>query len=190
MGRIDGVLNTIDQPLYDSVRLAAAAVSRVTFFAVPQGQPGTAFAAAGNKTLADTNLTNAGILPAPQRFTVKALAFRVGASVTVGDLKLIMDSSVFELTVGSKVFLQCPASYLTAGMGLWASGAGAAVGLDTVLQNGIADPRALRVLDQPIMIDQQQNFSVTLSWPVAAVTIVAATPVQLFMLGTLYRAVQ
>lgn len=184
------ILNTLDQPLYDSVRIPAAATTAVTFFTTPLGQAGTAFAAAGNKTLADTNMTNAGILPAPQRFEVKALAFRVGASTTIGDLRLIMDTGVFNFVVGSKSFLQCPATYIPAAMGLWASGAGAAVGLDTVLANGFPDPRACRVLSEPIMLSQTENFSVTLSWPVAAITLVAATPVQLFLLGTLYRSVQ
>lgn len=188
MARVGAVLNSIDQPLYDSVLIPAAATSSITFFSIPQGAPGSAFLAGANKTLADTNMTNAGVLPAPQRFECRGLQFRVGVGVTVANLRLIVDSGVFNFVVGSKSFLACPALYIPAAAGLFGNGSAAAA--TEFPNNGLADPRASRVLSIPIPIDTQENFSITLSWPVAPITLGAATPVQLFLLGTLYRSVQ
>lgn len=186
--RDDEPYNVIDQPLYDSFRMPAAATSTVSFFQIPKGQPGTAFAAAGNKTLADTNLTNAGLLPSPQRFLIQAIAFVTGISVTLADMRLLLNGAVFELTIGTKPFLQCPLNFIPGGAGVLNSGSAAAA--TEVLNHGFPAPQAIKVLTEPIPIDKMENFGATVSWPVAAITLAVATPVQLFLHGTLYRSIQ
>jgi hypothetical protein len=67
---INGKIELIWQPLYDWQIYPTAGIALLPFFAVPQGggfssQPQ---AAASPKIAADTNLTQAGILPAPQCF--------------------------------------------------------------------------------------------------------------------------
>lgn len=72
--------NTQDEiysPLYDSAVYAAAGQTQLTFFALPIGQGATsAPGAAGTKTEADTNLTNAGLLPKGNRFYCTGLEFQ------------------------------------------------------------------------------------------------------------------
>lgn len=57
------------QPLYDYQAYPAAGAAQFNFFSVPQGQGTTsAPGGAGVKTVLDTNLTNAGMLPLGNRF--------------------------------------------------------------------------------------------------------------------------
>src|SRR5579885_2996367 len=59
---IEGKADVITQPIYDSFSIAAnTAVTKQTLFQVPIGQAA--------KTIANTNMTQAGILPNPQKLT-------------------------------------------------------------------------------------------------------------------------
>ena len=61
---VPGTQDAIYAPLYDSAVYLAAGQLNLSFFAAPIGQGATsAPGAAGTKTEADTNLTNAGLLP-------------------------------------------------------------------------------------------------------------------------------
>lgn len=74
--QIPGTQDAIYAPLYDSLAYAAAGQLQLNFFAVPIGQGATtAPGAAGAKTEADTNLTNAGLLPNGNRFYCTGLEF-------------------------------------------------------------------------------------------------------------------
>lgn len=67
----------IYSPLYDSAAYAAAGQQNLTFFALPIGQGVTsAPGAVGAKTEADTNLTNAGLLPKGNRFYCTGIEFQ------------------------------------------------------------------------------------------------------------------
>ena len=73
---VPGTQDAIYAPLYDSVAYAAAGQLQLTFFALPIGQGTTsAPGATGAKTEADTNLTNAGLLPKGNRFYCTGLEF-------------------------------------------------------------------------------------------------------------------
>lgn len=66
---IPGKQDEIYSPLYDYQSYAAAGQLQLNFFALPIGQGTTsAPGATGAKTEADTNLTNAGLLPKGNRF--------------------------------------------------------------------------------------------------------------------------
>jgi hypothetical protein len=82
------VPNTADAiwyPLYDSVAYAAAGQLNLTFFSVPIGQGTTsAPGATGAKTEADTNLTNAGLLPKGNRFYCMGIEFKFVPGNTPG----------------------------------------------------------------------------------------------------------
>jgi hypothetical protein len=66
---VAGKKDEIYAPLYDSVTYPAAGTTQLTFFALPIGQGTTsAPGATGTKTEADTNLTNASLLPAGNSF--------------------------------------------------------------------------------------------------------------------------
>lgn len=73
---VPGEQDAIYSPLYDSLTYLAAGQQSLTFFAVPIGQGTTsAPGATGPKTEADTNLTNAGLLPKGNRFYCTGLEF-------------------------------------------------------------------------------------------------------------------
>ena len=74
---VPGQSDEIYAPLYDSVVYPAAGTNQLTFFALPVGQGATsAPGAAGTKTEADTNLTNASLLPAGNRFYCTGIEFQ------------------------------------------------------------------------------------------------------------------
>src|SRR6266481_3756473 len=66
---VPGTQDAIYAPLYDSAVYAAAGQLQLNFFSLPIGQGTTsAPGATGAKTEADTNLSNAGLLPKGNRF--------------------------------------------------------------------------------------------------------------------------
>ena len=80
---IPGKRDEIYAPLYDSVTYPAAGSTQLTFFALPIGQGTTsAPSATGTKTEADTNLTNAGLLPAGNSFYCTGIEFHFLPGVT------------------------------------------------------------------------------------------------------------
>jgi hypothetical protein len=73
---VPGMQDAIYAPLYDSATYAATGQQQLTFFALPIGQGTTsAPGATGTKTEADTNLTNAGLLPKGNRFYCTGIEF-------------------------------------------------------------------------------------------------------------------
>ena len=74
---VPNMQDAIYAPLYDSATYLAAGQLSLTFFALPIGQGTTsAPGASGAKTEADTNLTNAGLLPKGNRFYCTGLEFQ------------------------------------------------------------------------------------------------------------------
>src|SRR5208283_5710573 len=98
--------------LFDTLQYVAAGQTQLQFFQVPKGQAG--------KTFAQTNMTIAGSLPAPQSFLIQtielylipgsAIAFQgahpVGGNAFVNDTQLFYTSPAWlELFIGSKAYL-------------------------------------------------------------------------------------
>jgi len=71
-----GAIEAIWQPFYDFQTYPTTGQTQLQFFQVQQG--------AGGKTLADTNMTNQGMFPAPTMFLVTGLqvVFIPGASAS------------------------------------------------------------------------------------------------------------
>lgn len=77
LATVPGVQDAIYAPLYDSATYAAAGQLQLTFFTQPIGQgTTTAPGATGAKTEADTNLTNAGLLPLGNSFYMTGIEFQ------------------------------------------------------------------------------------------------------------------
>lgn len=113
-------LEAIHQPIYDHTTVTTSGTT--TLFT--QG--------ANNRSELYTNLTQAGALTWPQRFSIRALR----AVTSVGgtyftDLRSFFANTYYKLTVGSKPYLSVPAFLLTPG-----------VGLDAALLTGAAAPTA------------------------------------------------
>lgn len=160
---VAGVEETIDQPFYDTVSIAAStAFAKTVLFQVQIGQSG--------KTLAQTNMTQSGQLPYPQYLELHTISVPIANNTTLVDLINILQLVSFTLTVGTKPMLQVPVWFLPAGCGAIINaiaGIGSALPATTAVGystgNGIADPRAVFALSCPFVINTGESFNVTLN---------------------------
>ena len=105
---VKNVIQMVWQPLYDYQDYAAAGAQTFSFFQVPKGQNG--------KTFEDTNMTNAGTLPAPKEFLCMGMEFffhsgaataSTGANATLlatqaADLNALIGRGHVQIFIGSK----------------------------------------------------------------------------------------
>lgn len=178
MPRIPGLLERIQQPLYDNGTVATSATTNINFFQVARGS--------SSKTYLETNMDQGGSLAYPKNFEIHALRMIHEYGSTVADVSEILDAGWFKLFIGTKDYLVVNSFMLTAGVGL----AGVATG-DTALasvQNGRADQRGIYVLAEPIDLIPQQNFHCELNFPTAP-TPASATDVWVYLDGFFKREV-
>lgn len=198
-----GVSEVIRQSLYDSAVYPAAGIAgNLTFFQQPVGagvssSPGNA---ANAKTIADTNMTLAGQLPAPQGFWIQSieLDFQPGATTgaswvqtiptittptfaaaniggPINDVSLFYSAGQLTLTVGTKPYLQeAPLLYFPPKARFEQDEAlsGVRNGTSAVI-NAMAVLKAggrPYILEPGIPLMTSQNFNVTLFWPNAVAT--------------------
>ena len=155
------------------------------------------------------NMEVAFQLAAPKAFFCRAIRFFIkqrprsvaraastnpntGATDNVAQL---INTGVWQFTVGNKVYNLEPLWCLTAGGGAFGllalEGATADPGgaIDYA-QNGIPDPRAVNTLSKPLFIAPQINFTALVTWP-AALTLAGGNTDLAFLLdGDLVRPVQ
>jgi hypothetical protein len=182
--------------LYDSLAYATTGQSQLQFFQVPQGQ--------NSKTLADTNMTSAGALPAPQAFLITGISLlfipgvnpssfgAAAASEFMNDtFNFYTKPAWLELYIGSKAYLdEAPLMRFppTNGMSGFAaisdtSTAGASEQTQAVYATAAGDPYEV---NPPLLLTATQNFKVTLNWP-TLVTQTTAGKVYCHLTGYLYR---
>lgn len=192
-------LEILYAPLYDTLTYALAGQAVLNFFQVQNGQ--------GGKTLADTNMTLAGQLPAPQAFLVtgisldlvppalpgRAVIAATGVATNINDLYEVMTGAAWlNITVGTK-------PQITEGMlGKFVSSWGLKAAAALALAGEVADK--CNIVDYattcgepynvvPFVIPSTQNFSLTINTP-TVIGITAASRLQATLHGYLYRAVQ
>lgn len=137
------------EPLYDTITFAAAAtINNLTqFFTSPSG-----------KTLAQTNVTTAKRLDAPEAFAVMGIRFRVQEDILLSDFIALMggvNGYVLEFWIGQKEYNRGPLWFYNAGGGV--------AGLSTVaaasaLTNGRPARPDSGALGVNIVIDNQASF--------------------------------
>jgi hypothetical protein len=184
---VSGQFEAVRQPLYDSATYASAGQTSLSFFQTPEGQ--------SSKTKADTNMTNAGVLPTPQHFLIQAIqiAFYPGVDPTTettdtedppvlvetefsNDVYAFAKSGYLELLIGSK-------NYLTdAPLGKFPPRDRLDVSASHAIQlnEATATDRAITIstdyasvcgepyiMDPPLLLIPNQNFALTLRWPSA-----------------------
>lgn len=190
--RLLGVQNELDQPIYDTMQLAVAAVPQtVNFFSVPIGQ---IIAGAVVKTYSHTNLVQAGRLEKGLKLTIKAISFSVketavgGARPTWADYVSVYNNSFLRLFIGQVSFLD---TYLQA-----VPPASAEVGY---YSNIVAAPTEYKAthgvgsyfnrftIDQPLFLDDQESINVELT---IGNPIVAVTDVMVILWGSMIRPVR
>jgi hypothetical protein len=186
------------QPFYDYQTYAMAGQLQLQFFQVPQS---------GTKTLADTNMTNAGMFPNPTAFfctgimvdfiplnvvsAIGAAALRVQANAN--DAAAVARSGWLELQIGSKVYLtDAPlnkfAANFNAGVDSNISAFGTAAAPAQV-DTDYAKWKARYYAITPFLIPPTQNFSVRLNWP-AVVAVTVAARIGVILDGFFYRQSQ
>ena len=196
----------IKQSLYDYQAYQAAGQSQLSFFQQPVGQ--------ASKTLSDTNMTLAGQLPKNQEFLVTSIeVWFVPSTPTVAAgmpsffgaqlaQTLINDSYIvgragnLNLTIGAKPYLQesplgrFPAkAYFTLNAALAdATTAGAA--LQTRTGYGQWSGRPYLLDPAPLLLPENQNFSVSLNWPEGVQAITNPGRIGVILDGILYRRSQ
>lgn len=193
---VTGMAEQINQPIYDSFSVNAnTGFPKTTLFQTPIGQAG--------KTLAQTNMTQAGSLPAPQQFLIQAIRLRIVENTTPTDVINIIQNCSFTLSVGKKPYLEVPGALLTAGCGYYLQAAAqvgtAPAGSAPAFAGSLGEPDQRNVfsLSQPIMIGIQETFSVVINPETAFNTQANATnpagvgtTVQVILDGVLTRGVQ
>ena len=161
MPRIPGLLERIQQPLYDCNVVATSGTGQLNYFQVPLG--GAAAGSVTPKTQVETNMDQGGSLPYPKNFEIHAIRLINEYSADVDDLNAIYDSSWFRLFIGTKDYLVVNTFMLTAGVGLDGVVSGSADVFSAV--NGRPDQRGIYVLAEPIDLIPQQNFRCEVNFP-------------------------
>lgn len=182
--------------LYDTLSYQAAGQSQLQFFQTPKGQSG--------KTYAQTNMTLAGALPAPQSFLVQEIHLFMfpgelpstqgahAASAFVNDVYNFYTAPAWlEFYIGSKAYLDeaplmkfPPPNGLSGFSALSDTTTAAASGATTI---GYASAGGCPYeLNPPILLVPTQNFNITLNWP-SLQALSSAAIVVCNLQGILYR---
>lgn len=185
-----GQRQAIRQPLYDHASYAAAGQTSLLFFQTPKGQGTTSHTGAtGSKTVHDTNMEAAGMLPQGKNFLLEAIEIYLYPGVLPGLLKTALAESEFandvytlaksgalELFIGSKPYQRVasldkfPPSRrleIAAAHSLERHQAAAANAEDQVSTEYASITGRPFVMDPPILLESNENFHVELTWPVA-----------------------
>jgi len=182
---VDDYLLVYDQPVYDTVHLAIAATT-ATFFAVPIGGILTG---AVVKSLAHTNMVQAGRLEADHTFMVEAFSMWFPECDEAGALPLWADkqairSGSLSFWIGDKPFSQLPAQAIpNAGFDsvLFSNITPAAT--EFQVSNGVSAFGNKHTLKYPLPIKPQQSFKVVLE-NIRGTAISAATQLGFCLWGT------
>lgn len=196
----------IKQSLYDYQVYAAAGQSQLTFFALPVGQ--------GGKTNSDTNMTLAGQLPKNQEFLIQSIevffspttptvaaqmpaAFGAQAiAQIVNDSYIVGRAGNLNLTIGSKPYLQeaplgrFPQKAAFSVDGALADVSTAGASFQSRMAFGQWRGRPYLLDPAPLLLPENQNFSVSLGWPEGVQAITNPGRIGVILDGILYRRSQ
>lgn len=147
---IQNRLDIQDTPLYDTVTLAAAAAVNETTSSLF-----TDVGPASGKTRALTNMTQAGILPSPQAFSIFGFRFRWREDILRADLDSILNGFALTFSLGQKEYNLGPLWYYASGGGI----AGETnVSAAQFLTNGTPMRESRHQLSLPIVIESRIDF--------------------------------
>jgi hypothetical protein len=216
-----GKIEVIEQELYDRILYPLAGIASLTFFSVPAGSgfSSESQAAASAKTIADTNMTQNGQLPAPQAFwidniqvdfdpgsvatanlftTVNPTAAPAAAAITavsqIQDKNLVLSSGWLQLTIGQKpYYTNGPLSYFPprAQKRVDVSHGNA----DTTTHNMVSTALLwvygdVRTLDPGLGLATGVNFNVTTNWQAVQATVANNGRLKVMLGGWLFRQAQ
>lgn len=181
---VAGQLEYLVQPIYDFYGVAVATqVTKQQLFA---SAIGTSYTPSGGaafiKTLYHTNLVQNGMLDAPKKFLVKAVAAVMRSDVNIADLNAFVGQTLIQLTISGKDYWTSLVSKAPAGAGAFASGAAVTTAAATSQammtgNNGWPSAQNVATITDPMpqipgldpmepilgqLIEQNQNFAVVL----------------------------
>ena len=141
------------EPIYDTLWNPATGAPYAAAAVIPNLSQ--FFTAPGAKTLAQTNVTSAKKLDAPEAFAVMGLRFRVGEDILLADFIALFNSFCLEFIIGQKSYNRAPLWFYVAGGGV--------TGLSNIsdqsaLTNGVPGRNAMHALQINIVIDNQASF--------------------------------
>lgn len=177
--RFLGVQNVIDQPIYDTVQMPAAA-GLSSLFLVPLNGALTAAAA---KTYAHTNMTQAGRIEKGCELEIRALSMYIrpvasgGAAVTLADYRVFYNTGHVNVQIGQQSVFRLPTSHIPCGpceLQYFSNIAAAA----TEFQNnhGLGAFGNKYILENPVVLEENEAIQVDITVAaLAAVTDVTFT---------------
>jgi len=179
MPQLQGVGNKLTQPLYDTVQIAAAGGPRTfNFFSVPLNGVlvGTTL-----KTLAETNLVQAGKLESGSSFEIQALSWYIHEEIAAGTRPVLVDyielgGGFIELKFGTKAFLQLKSAQVPGGgaeLSYYSNIAAAAT--EYHVNRGVNTIQNRFYLDNPILIQNNESFRVEFTVPSTTTVIMDVT---------------
>jgi len=148
------------QPIHDFYGATVnVAVVRQILFAIPQGQTFTPTGGAAlTKTAWHTSMTQANLLPAPNKLYAKSIALSLLGRTLLADAERFLYDTLVQFNIDSRPFLETHAWKLGGGGGLWAGGSSG------VVVNGwpSRENQFSFVGELGETIEQQQTFNVLL----------------------------
>lgn len=155
-----GILYQFRQPFYDYYGATVATlVTDQRLFQIPRGAQYTpAGGAAFAKTEYHTNMTQAGVLPSPQKLYAKAIALSLANDAHVTDLNRFVNDTVLEFLISERPYLTVHAFKCPAAGGAYGFSAG-------TLANGVptADNQFITSGQLGEVVEQLQSFAVRLN---------------------------
>jgi len=203
---VAGQLEYLVQPIYDFYGVAVnTAVTKQSLFSLPIGQQYTpSGGAAFSKTIYHTNLVQAGMLDAPKKLLIKAVALCPRGDISPQDLASFIGQTHVELQISGKPYWQSRGDKVPAGAGPFSQNIStqtltAGGTMSNNGSNGWPDANNVATITDPMpqipglaamepilgqLIEQNQNFVVILDPTItgaAAFTTLAAAPATQFV---------
>lgn len=182
---LPGTLERIDQQIYDSGDIVSASTTSLEYFTTPVGQGSTA------KTLINTNMRQAGLLPSPEKFIINRIGLYVSSAV-VADVFAIQSKVLWTFFVNAKRYQIGPVFYYPSGFGISGFSTATAV---TGVTNGFPGELGVRSLLEPIPLEPLDPFNGNLTMYggasdiIGTLTLTATTRVWAVLQGPYQRAI-
>lgn len=152
-------MRKISKPLYDNITLSASAVA-CELFQLQIGQ--------SSKTKYNTNMSNAGMLPAGESFEVYGIRVAFAPDALAADVVAVA-KGYMEFYLGAEIVFESPIFDLPSGNGVvtCANNQALATGGITYATLGFPTPLAGKVINPPIKLEALSNFKVVCTWATA-----------------------
>lgn len=137
--------DTLWNPNTDAPYAAGATIPNLSQF----------FTAPTSKTLAQTNVTTAKRLDAPEAFAVMGIRLRFAEDILIADALQLYNNFCLEFWIGQKSYNRAPLWFFCVGGGLAGFTGVATV---TAATNGVPGRNAMHALQINIVVDNQASF--------------------------------